>query len=325
MTEHLTENQLTEYFGNAALEGEMKHAIGRHLLLCDFCLKRLPQPTSEQFLAALMAENEVVDLHIEKTAFPTWLGIVAQLFTQQKILAWSVGALAAVLVFSVLIWLGSQKPSDKEREVTEVFEVKDIEPIPNQNGYNEINASQTFPISKSGNSISPANPNRIAGNRDLPFTKSDQPKQNSKITALNDSGTKIQERILNRAKTNISSTRGGAAKCGDPKTIETAVGTSEEKVVLKWGKIPNAAKYHLYVSDDEEILVDEYETEQETLYVVKKPLDPVKTYKWKIVVTLGNGQAIIGDVQKFTVKNLRSDQDSLKRKKKSEIRCSASN
>ena len=66
ITEHLTENQLTEYFGNAALEGEMKHAIGRHLLLCDFCLKRLPQPTPEQFLAALMTENETEESGVEK-------------------------------------------------------------------------------------------------------------------------------------------------------------------------------------------------------------------------------------------------------------------
>ena len=60
------------------------------------------------------------------------------------------------------------------------------------------------------------------------------------------------------------------ADCGGETSVETEIGLSGEAVTLKWKKIPNAVKYHLYVSDDEEILIDEYETERETSYTVKK-------------------------------------------------------
>ncbi len=65
---HLTENQLSDYFGDA-LEITKKREIGRHLLVCDFCLKKLPQPTPEQFWKALMTENDVNDRDEETTDF----------------------------------------------------------------------------------------------------------------------------------------------------------------------------------------------------------------------------------------------------------------
>ena len=69
-SEHLTENQLHDYLGNSALDREAKHRIGRHLLQCDFCLKRLPPPTAEQFWAALMTDNETDDDSLDEKA--TW-------------------------------------------------------------------------------------------------------------------------------------------------------------------------------------------------------------------------------------------------------------
>lgn len=111
-------------------------------------------------------------------------------------------------------------------------------------------------------------------------------------------------------------------KCDNQPAIDLTVEASNEKVVLKWKKVPKAAKYHLYISDEEEILIDEYETGQGTSYALTKPLDPAKTYQWKVIITLENGETVIGDARKFTVKELKSNPKKSERKGKSEIRCS---
>ena len=82
-----------------------------------------------------------------------------------------------------------------------------------------------------------------------------------------------------------------------------------------------AAKYHLYVSDDDEILLDEFETTSETVYVLRRPLDPQKTYRWKVVVTLEDGKTIVGSSQKFTAKDFKSTGKKFKKREKSEVRC----
>jgi hypothetical protein len=125
---------------------------------------------------------------------------------------------------------------------------------------------------------------------------------------LRDNTSRNSARVTKKdAPDNISSTRGGGvpADCSSETPVETEIGLSGEAVTLKWQKVPHAVKYHLYISDDEEILIDEYETERETSYTFKKPLDAAKTYRWKVVVTTEDGKTIAGDSQKFTVKSLR--------------------
>ncbi|NJM52122.1 MAG: hypothetical protein HC846_01255 [Blastocatellia bacterium] len=82
-------------------------------------------------------------------------------------------------------------------------------------------------------------------------------------------------------------------------------------------------KYHLYISDDDEILIDEYETETETTFVLNKKLDQLKTYKWKIIITLENGQTIPGPSNKFTVKDFQTKQMKSEKTRNTDVRCSA--
>lgn len=321
-SEHLTDNQLADYFGDA-LEPGAKHAIGRHLLQCDFCLKRLPQPTPEQFMAALTTENEPDDdSRDERASLIRRLGFLAHLLRQPKIFALSAGALAVCLVFSAFIWLSAAKSSDTETELAKNFET--TQSIEQVIGSNETENSSTFPIAEGDEYSSPV-PTRTIPNRDSLAAKQIKPKQISKTALQNDSDVKNQAKLSDENKANISSTRGGtSAKCSEMQPNDLAVGMSNETVILKWKKIPNAAKYHLYVSDDEEILVDEYETERETTYALKKPLAPQKTYQWKVVITLEDGKTIVGDSQKFTIKDLQSNQKKSDRKERNVIRCSES-
>lgn len=338
-SEHLTENQLNDYLGNSALEKNEKHRAGRHLLQCDFCLKRLPQPTPQQFWAALMTDNNCDDdTRDDKATLAAWLDSIVESLKQPKILVWGASVLAICLFFTTFFWLNAAESSYAEKEVAQNFEVIETQSVPNLNGGNNQNLPPSFPNSDDGDDTSPPSQNVKSK---LPI--SDNIKSDNHSSAQNISGqnlpvsTNVQPKAISKTAprksdtsdttiTNVSSTRGGASlpKCSELQPLDLATGISNEAVLLKWKKVPKAAKYHIYVSDDEEILVDEFETEQETSYALKKPLAPQKTYQWKVVITLEDGKTIIGDSQKFTVKDLQSNQKKSERREKSLIRCSES-
>ena len=235
-------------------------------------------------------------------------------------------ALALVFVFSIFIWLNAAKSSDTEKEVAENFEIKDTQAVLSQTDDNEINLPPKFPTAQSDKRSSSVSTRATTSNRDSLATNNGGAKQNSKTASRNNSNVKTQMKIPDEEKASISLTRGGnSAKCGDQMPLDWGIEMSGETLVLKWKKVPNAAKYHLYVSDDEEILVDEYETERETSYALKKQLDPMKTYKWKVIITLENGNTIVGESQKFSPKDFRQNQKKSDKKKKFDVRCSANN
>lgn len=323
--EHLTENQLTDYFGNSALKGEAKYAVGRHLLLCDFCLKRLPQPTPEQFWTALMTDEAEDDYVVDKKALADFFKSIAESLKQPKVLVGSASALIIVLVFSAVIWLNAVKSLDVEREVAKNFEL--AQPIFNPVSDDKTAFPATLPSGENSNRLTGSS-TRPTSEKNLPTVNNNVLKQDLRIAMRNNSNTKIEVKPPKDKNTRVSTTRGGGGvlpKCNDQPPIELTAGKSNEAVVLKWKKIQGAAKYHLYVSDDEEILIDEFETETETSYVVSKPLDATKTYNLKMVVIYEDGKSVIGDSRKFTVKNLQSGRQLQERKEKSVIRCAEKN
>lgn len=99
------------------------------------------------------------------------------------------------------------------------------------------------------------------------------------------------------------------------------LGTNKSDLVLRWKRVPRAAKYHLYISDDNEVLVNEFETDRDTSYVIKKPLGSAKSYKWKIVITLESGQKLYTEAQDFTAKDFLSYLREQKGKGRSNTRC----
>lgn len=310
--EHLTKKQITGY-RTGAFDALKTREIGRHLLKCESCRRSLPMPTVDDFLNAVMNERETEQNTMSEDSEQSRHSILSffpQIFGQFGGLAWSGAALIIIFSFSFLLWINT---ADSSREVVQTFD-------------NKLNSELNFPLPAQTpikeNLTSPTNSNRAIVVPTPKNLKLDSPKPKILQNNLSQSFKKPDFKQPNQT---ISATRGVSVKCGENKTIEVEFLTNKENLVFKWKKVPKAAKYHLYISDDEEILIDEFETSDETTFVLNKKLDPLKTYKWKIIVTLENGQTIPGPSNKFTVKDFQTKQLKSEKTRNSDIRCGALN
>ena len=324
--EHLTENQIAGYRAGTfdALEAR---EIGRHLLKCVACRRSQPAPTFDDFWKAVMTEREIEqDSTSEKSKLSrhSIVSAVPKVFGQFRGFAWGGAALVVLFSFSLLIWLNAGRHSSEEKEIAQTFHSNATEFNPAQIDSDERVVAPPSQNSRIDKPITSPGANRPV-NAMPPQVSARQ--KNPNISPQENISGNSASKIPADKRDNISSTRGGGlpANCGGETFVETEISLSGEAVTLKWKKIPNAAKYHLYVSDDEEILVDEYETEQETSYTVKKSLDAAKTYHWKVVVTTEDGKTIVGDARKFTIKNLRLNRNKFEKKEMQQIRCSENN
>lgn len=301
---HLSQSELLAY-SLGSLEKGVSQRLGKHLLHCVECRKLLPMPSVERFSAIVMTDAETIDVP-QKEEAEGFLSSLVSFLKFESVFVLGAG-LIIIFSFSFLLWLNS---ADSSREVVQTFDTESGSEI------NFPSPSQT-PIVE--NSISSTNLNRAAAVPTPKNTKLVSPKQES---SQNNPAQKSQKTSLKKTNETVSSTRGITSKCGENQTIQIEFLSDRENFVFTWKAFPKAVKYHLYISDDEEILIDEFETESETSFKLKKTLDPMKSYKWKIIITLENGQKVVGDSRKFTLKDFQINQKRIETKKSSENRCS---
>lgn len=319
--EHLTKNQIAGY-RTGAFDALEKRKIGRHLLKCESCRRSLPAPTFDDFWNAVMNERETEQtLTTEKSELSrhTIFSYFPKVFGQFNALAWSGATLTVLVSFSLLLWLNAANRWNQEREVAQTF---------NSNS-NEFNPAQ---IDSGERVLAPAQNSRVAqqalsfdsnGTGNPKSSPQREPQKNLNSSLQTNASRNSVRQIPAGKRDTISSTRGGVlpADCNNETSVETEIGLSGEAVTLKWKKIPNAVKYHLYVSDDEEILIEEFETAQETSYVMKKNLVSSKDYMLKILVTLEDRKTIVADSRKFNIKDLHTERNKTEMKKKNDVRC----
>jgi hypothetical protein len=301
---HLSKSELLAY-SLGSLKKDESQTLGRHLLTCAECRKLLPMPSAERFWALVMTDAEVTDApeNEESEGFVSSIGSSLKL---NYSFVWG-GAALIIFSFSFLLWFGM---ADSSSEVAKNFD--------NGSG-SELN----FPVEEKTqvreNSPSSTNSNRIVAIPTPKNLKLGFPKPRISESIINRDSNKPN---LKQQPEKFAVTRGVSAKCGENKTIEVEFSADTEKFVFRWKAVPKATKYHLYISDDEEILIDEFETERETSYTLNKSLDAAKTYKWKIMVTTEDGKTIVGDSRVFTIKGLQLNRDKPEKKKIQQIRCS---
>lgn len=300
---HLTKTELSAY-SLGSLEKNESQTMGRHLLNCAECRKLLPMPSAERFWAMVMTDLEIKDAP-EKEESENFVSSLSSFLKLQSGLLWGGAALIIIFGFSFFLWLNV---ADSSREVAQTFD-------------NESGSEHNFSLLEQNpvreNLTSSTNSNRAVVIPTPKNLKLDSPKP--KISQNNRDFNKTN---LKQRPEKFSTTRGISGKCGENKTIEVEFLVEKESFIFRWKAVPKATKYNLYISDDEEILIDEYETEAQTSFVLKKQLDPLKTYKWKIIVTLENGQQVVGDSRKFTIKDFQMNQKRIETRRNSETRCS---
>ncbi len=313
-SEHVTSNQIAA-FSAGSLAASDSRTLGGHLIRCGECRSLLPIPDPTQVWTAINSEHDFDELLGTRSLRPSkrpYRLTVVGLFGKRNRLAWAGGMMAIVVGLTVLFILGVSNKQINETDVVRSFEPENPVPTSNPIQANEMNTEVT---SSAGSDSDIREKSSISKNRESP-----KPRRNvHSRTAATDI------RTTSGAGRNIASTRGATEPCGVGGAIEVELGSNKSDILLRWKPVPKAAKYHLYVSDDNEILVDEFETDQDTSYVLKKPLDPSKAYKWKIVITLENGQVIVADSQKFTPEDIRSVQKKVSSKRQRSVtRCSES-
>ena len=306
---HLTQIELSAYYNDDTVEKAERQKVKNHLLHCSDCRKRLPLPSVERFWAAIMTDSEIENVPQKEDA-ENFLSSVTTFLKLQSALLMGGAALLIIFCFSFLLWSGS---AESGREVVQTFD-------------NELSSELNFPlpvqIPIKENLTSSADSNRPV----VPTPKNlklNSPKP--KITQNNLSQDFKKPSLKQPPGETISATRGSSAKCSENREVEIELSSGKENLVFKWKKVPKAVKYHLYISDDEEILIDEFETPNETTFVLRKPLDQLKIYKWKIIITLENGGQVVGDSQKFTSRNFLKNRKKVETKRSSDTRCLSAN
>jgi len=312
-SEHLTKTQISA-FSAGSLGASESRSVGGHLIRCVECRGLLPLPDPGKFWAAVMGEDGLQESQAsDKSVYsiPPYIHAIGGFFTKPSGLAWSGGALVVILGLALVLLFSASDEPRVESEVAKSFEIETPVSTPSHGQAIEPNLLVRDQTEESD--YKDQRPDRALTDQRLPGPR---PKQNPKMSRH------ISESTARPINGNMSSTRGAGSKCGTGRSFEMELGYVETDVVLRWQSVPNAAKYQLYVSDDDEILVDEFESERGTSYVLKKPLDPSKTYKWKIVITLENGQTFYADAQKFSARDaVESYQKVHKSKARSNTRC----
>ena len=310
-SEHLTRNQIAAFSTGSLAESESR-SIGGHLIRCVECRSLLPLPNPAQVWTAITTEREIGETEqrdkspsSDSTYFQWFVGLLGN----RNRLAWAASMLLIALSLAGLLIMSGSNGGNAENEVARTFEL--------ENPITASNRDQTDEM----NNRTPANSGTDSGVKEVNSVSTDRerveaPKTNSGTTATD-------SRTTSGIMRNISPTRGSTTPCAVGRTIDVELGSQKSDLVLRWKRVRNAARYHLYISDDNEILIDEFETDQDTSYVLKKLLDPSKAYKWKIVITLENGQKLYADAQKFTAKDFVSSFSGYKTKARSNTRCLA--
>ena len=312
MIEHLTEEQITGY-DKRTLDYAEDAVVGSHILSCAECREKVPLPSVEMFWQAIMTD-EINEDAIETEKLPVFSALASVWRFHSKMLL--TGGTAAVLVLlSALTWINFTG-SDNELAVNHMID-------------NKLAATSAVSSEKT-NSVD-ENSQESINFANRPETRPIEVKGLKKgaeksASRVNTNQKRINEKngLFAGQKIEISQSRGNegtGVRCGEEGGMKIELSAKEEKVVFRWKKIPDAAKYHLYISDENEILIDEYETPDETSFVLKKQLDPLKTYRWSIIITLENGKKIAGPSSKFTVKDFQKGQIKAGRQQSSASRC----
>ena len=246
--------------------------IGRHLLVCKECRAKLPAVTPQAFRNCIL-DSDTVRPH-ESEAKRRFFDFPILSFTKAAAFAGFAILLAAGIYFVGTDQFGSFETSvvKNENNTDGLAQAKEIiSKAPNEKG--------TLPL------------NVVAAPE-----KGSGPLHSSKKT----SQPKVKGATTREPKVQNAETRGNENPCLDGAMINLESNSDGKEVFLKWNAVKGAQSYAIYISDLDENLIDQFESKSLTNYRSKVKLDPAKPYRWKLIITLKNGNKIVGPSQVIT-------------------------
>lgn len=314
--EHLTKIQINAYH-DGSLSLTEQTLVGKHLLFCDACRESLPTPTTDRLQTAIFSDTNrgVIETKSEtenqESFFFVAISGIRLFLSRPNALAVASGAFVILFGSLFTIWMITA-PTDNSFVAQTNTEIASPDP---------------FEKTETPFVIKPNDSNQKGDTARDKVRIDPKPKQkpDAQIQKLPRAVSTKVNHAPRRKLQNIAEVRGNRENCGEAAIFESEFYLKDSNIVFTWKKIPNAKNYHLYLSDDNEILIDEFETENETSFVSKKSLDPMKSYKWKIVATLENGQMVVGPSLKVTSNELQKNQTRWEKSKKTQVRCSEFN
>jgi len=246
--------------------------IGRHLLACKECRAKLPAVTLQDFRNCLL-DPDVVQPYGSKPK---------RRFFDFPILSFTKAAAFAgfaILLAAGIYFVGTDQFGSFETSV-----------VKNENNTDGLAQAKEI-ISKAPNEKGTLPLNVVAAPE-----KGSGPLHSSKKT----SQPKVKGATTREPKVQNAETRGNENPCLEGAMINLESNSDGKEVFLKWNAVKGAQSYAIYISDLDENLIDQFESKSLTNYRSKVKLDPAKPYRWKLIITLKNGNKIVGPSQVIT-------------------------
>jgi len=278
--EHLQISEIA-LFRNRTLSREEVREASRHLLICSDCRDLLPNPSRKEFLESVFIEQDDRTDQLA-SAYGHRYGFFSFLDGFRQVLSPVAGVAILIVVTAGLSFLIFLRPSGSTEENLVVSIPKD-----------HLNRSDlNLPVP--GNDIyQPSNSDPISDPMPSPALK-------NRKQALNVERPKRNPLQMTRRNGPVEvETRGVKGPCESNKPIMLETSVSDEGIRMTWDKVADAAKYDVYISDPDERLVDQFESDRETSYVSKANFEQDIVYKWRLIITLKSGETIVADSQQF--------------------------
>lgn len=251
--------------------------IGRHLLICKECRAKLPSVTTQEF------RNCIVDSEVLNDGEVTF---TSRLVPNVRLPRLSVARAAVFAALAILLLAGlySMRVQSGLTDSGPVIAKNETTPIRLESVHPE---SGTFTDPPSAASQQPIS------NESETKDNNSEPRQSPRRTGL-DRGRKP---VAKAPAVRTAETRGDENPCSGGATVSLESNTNGKEIFLKWNPVKGAASYDIYISDLDENLIDHFESDSQTQYRSTVELEPDRTYRWKLIITLRNGNKILGPPQ----------------------------
>lgn len=250
--------------------------IGRHLLACKECRAKLPSVTPQAFRNCVLDADTVQLAEAEsRHRFFDFIHFPILSFARATAFAGF-----AILLAAGIYFVGVHRFNTSETTIAQTGD----------------NAAATGLIPVMETSVTAPT---LLEEEHLPIKGVARPDKDSDLKR---SSTKNGQReVLGVAarepKVQNAETRGSENPCSGGATINVESNSDGKEVLLKWNAVKGAESYDIYISDLNENLIDHFESKSQTNYRSNVRLDPAKSYRWKLIITLKNGNKIVGPPQ----------------------------